>query len=451
LNSGVVSIFKIFCEEFGVMSRKKRKLRALRVKEEVSRDQNSTRRLTGGLVFSGALNIALATSLIYFAVKAKDTPPPSSFTSSMESGFVLDLSREISLQSAMEQYLSLDFESLVALLKKKDSVEGGLSQRDLALSTLAFKYDFDAKRALLGQETETNAFPLDPNKEVTMPIYMGLTDAQYRLVHSFLKTEQWPYTSSGLFNRITEGQSEKSLKEAFFLTKEFMLLEALFCPISLPKEDLLKLMTEGPWNLVQNFVDSKPLVENFSNPLRIHFLCQYLDSASDEAASLILKVDPEYALNKLSDDKVVALLGLLENKTELTQNFVLHIALGSRSDWVKQEACRLLYHYSNREFIHPFNYQSALDFIAHEFDLCPNESPALDIYPIQGEQESSMTIQIMEQPLVSSAEPHRIYTVQKGDCLSKIAKKHQIEIKELKAANHLDNDLIQVGTTLLIP
>lgn len=431
------------------MSRKKRKLRALRAKEEVSREQNSVRRLTGGLVFSGALNIALATSLIYFAVRTKDNPPP--LTSSIESELVLDLSREISLQSVMEQYLSLDFESLVSLLKKKDSVQEGLTQRDLALSTLAFKYDFDAKRALLGQEAETSAFPLDPNKEVSMPIYVGLKDAQYRLIHSFLKTEQWPYTSEGLFNRITEGQGEKSLKDAFYLTKEFMLLEALFCPISLPKEDLLKLMTEGPWHLVQNFVDGNPLVENFSNPLRIHFLCQYLDSASNQAAALILKVDPEYALNRLSDEKVVALLGLLETKTELTQNFVLHLALGSRSDWVKQEACRMLYHYSNREFIHPFNYQTALDFIAQEFELSPTESPPLGVQSFQGEQETEVVTQIVEQPLVPTTEPHRIYTVQKGDCLSKIAKKHQIDIKHLKAANQLDDDLIQVGMTLLIP
>ncbi|MCH9634420.1 MAG: hypothetical protein S4CHLAM7_11690 [Chlamydiae bacterium] len=432
------------------MSRKKRKLKALRDKEETSRDQNSTRRLTGGLIFSGALNIALATSLIYYALKAKEPTFPYP-NSSVESELTLDLSREISLQTSVEKYLNLDFESLVLLLKKKDVIQDGISERDLALSALAFKYDVDVNRALHGQGVDTLPFCLDQNKENSFPLYVGLKEGQYKLIQSFLKTEQWPYTCEGLFNRIVMGQSENSLKNAFYLTKEFMLLEALFGPLSLNKEALLDLMKEGPWSIVKQFVQSKPLVENFSNPLRIHFLCQYLESASEQAANFILKIDPNYALNKLSDEKVVTLLGLLENKSELNQNFALHLALGARSDWVRQEACRLLYHYSEKEFTAPFNYQEALEFLAREYELLPHEIPSLDLFPIEGKQTSfisSVTADLTDNVSVAAKQ---VYIVQKGDCLSKIAKMHHIDVKELKAANHLDNDLIHVGMTLLIP
>jgi LysM repeat protein len=43
------------------------------------------------------------------------------------------------------------------------------------------------------------------------------------------------------------------------------------------------------------------------------------------------------------------------------------------------------------------------------------------------------------------------YTVVKGDTLGKIAQRHAISIRELKAANNLSSDLILVGQNLRIP
>lgn len=432
------------------MSRKKRKLKALRAKEQQSKSPLSARRLTQGLIFSGALNIALGTSLIFYAVKSKDSELQPPYVSSSQTTLSLDLSREISLQKTLEEYFECDFEFLMGLLRDNQKIEEGVSKRDLALSILASKYDFDVERALLGQEVKTKTLSLD-QKEESIPLYCGLLDSQYRLILSFLDTEQWPYTSEGLFNRIAEGQNEESLKEAFFLTKEFMLLEALYFPANFNQEDLLQLVKEGPWEIVQKFVRSKPLVQNFSNPLRVQFLCQYLEFASPTAAQMILKADPEYALNTLSDEKIVTILGLLEHKSELSENFTLHLALGTRSAWVKQEACRMLYHYCGKDFKNPFNYQEALEFIAAEYELAPSAELIQEASPREFEEFNVSPPYVGQSVQKEPDSIQKIYTVQKGDCLSKIAKKHRIEIRELKTANHLQNDLIKVGMELVIP
>jgi len=48
-------------------------------------------------------------------------------------------------------------------------------------------------------------------------------------------------------------------------------------------------------------------------------------------------------------------------------------------------------------------------------------------------------------------ETKKIYTVQKGDYLSKIAEKFKVNIDELKRVNNLKNDIIYPGQKLIIP
>lgn len=422
------------------MDRKKRKLKALRAKEEKGKGLHANRRLTQGLIFSGALNIALATSLIYYAAKGRESQRGNPIPSA--SSLVLDLSKDLSLQSVLEDYQKLDFETLTSLLRDKETIYHQWMRRDLALAMLAHRFDFDVERALHGQDLQKESFALDraENEEVTL--FSGLNDNHYKHILSFLKTEEWPYTSFGLFKRITDGDSSDSIKNAFFLSKEFLLIEALLSPCGLDKESLLSLISQGPFSIVQDFADSKPLIQSFSTPLRIEFLSQYLEHASDLAANLILKTDLNYVMKKLSDDKIVALLGLLENRSERTQNFALHIALGSRSDWVKKEACRILYHYCGQEFTEPFNYDQAIHFIATEYDL---RSPQDPVQPEpRPERAREPVIQVQEESM-------RTYRVQSGDCLSKIAKMHKVDIHALKEANHLENDLIRPGMQLMIP
>lgn len=427
------------------MSRKKRRQKLVKEQNSPLGKDVLSRRLTQGLLFSGALNIALATSLIYFAVRGKEEPRLNDFSTTTScSSLVLDMSKEASLQTVLEDYSHLNFEQLVLLLKDSREVLQGFSQRDLALSVLVHFHDLDIQRAVSGQSLKTSLLTFYTPKEEQISLYSDLSEQAYKHILSFLKIEQWPYTSEGLFKRWVNGQRDESLKKAFYLTKEFMLLEALFSPTQMDQNSLLSLLEDGPWSLIKNFTDSKPLVQNFSNALRIKFLAQYLDFASKLAADWILAIDPAYALEKLSDDRVVALISLLEKKTPLNENFLLHLALKDRSDWVKQEACRILFHYCDKNFVEPFNLNQALKFLAMEYNL-------------EGQKNfTSIETDLQEvskphEPYSPKLESIHYYVVQKGDCLSKIAKMHDVDLRILKKANHLDNDLIQVGMTLIIP
>ncbi len=48
-------------------------------------------------------------------------------------------------------------------------------------------------------------------------------------------------------------------------------------------------------------------------------------------------------------------------------------------------------------------------------------------------------------------EENNIYTVQKGDTLSKIAKEYNTTVEELKKLNNLDSDIIKIGQVLYLP
>lgn len=417
------------------MSRKKRKMKALRAKEEQACEQSPTKWLTQGLIFSGALNIALLTSLIFFVVKGKDD---SDYSSKSASNY--QIAADASLQEAIDEYLNLNYQDLRSQLDLKSHIEDGVTQRDLALAILCHKFNFDIDRALLGQSLNQRYFTSHQlDHACDLAVYTGLNEDHYRLIYSFIQTEQWPFTSKGVFTLLQNEPTDTTLKNAFYLTKEFMTLEALFCKYGVSKEKLLEMTLSASFEVLDEFCKSQFNLQDFSDPLRIDFLSLYLDYGSSASAELILQVDPNFALKKLSDQKLVAILGLLENRSELSENFALHIALGSRSEWVKSEACRLLYHYCNKPFEEPLNHQKAMHFLTHEYHLNV-QAPLV--------KEESITTYV-EAPYQDTSS--KIYTVQKGDCLSKIARKHQVDVKNIKALNHLEKDMIKEGMTLLIP
>lgn len=66
----------------------------------------------------------------------------------------------------------------------------------------------------------------------------------------------------------------------------------------------------------------------------------------------------------------------------------------------------------------------------------------------------SDTLSIGQQILIPTTVPtetYIIYTVEKGDSLYSIAKKYNISVEELKTANNLTNNLLNIGQTLKIP
>lgn len=422
------------------MSRIKRKQKGLMNQKEAKTLSLGSKWITQGLLFSVMLNIALLTSLVFNVVKNKSISRNSSSHKRVESLSYKNVAS--TLKDVIVAHLDKTYLELISSLSDKEQIEDGFTVRDIALSILYQQFDLDLKRALLGQEINTRNLILDspllPNNELSL--ISGLTETEYKLIETFLQNEKWPLTSYGLFKKLSQGIKDESLKNTFYLSKEFMYIEALFCSYSISKEVLLSVVLQGNWETLNQFSKEYHGVQDFSNPLRIHFLSQYLEFGSELAARLILEVDAEYALKKLGDSQIVALISLLEQKSNLAENFALHLALGNRSDWVREEACRLLYFYSGQHLPTPYNYQEALNFISQKYKISPIETfaPAISSHP-------------KEEEFMSLPEPKNIYVVQEGDNLWKIAKKHRVHLDQLKEVNHLDSDLIKVGMTLLIP
>ncbi|MCH9632731.1 MAG: hypothetical protein S4CHLAM6_10710 [Chlamydiae bacterium] len=420
------------------MSRSKKKQKEVQNQKEMKESSSYPKWITQGLIFSVALNLALLTSLVFNAVKGKEGR--SRYNSSSQYISKMDDSSS-SLKNFLIECSEKKFPDLVKLLSSNAHIEEGFSQRDIALSVLSHQYDLDVDRALMGQSTILRYIPVQGavGSSYEYPVFSGLTQAQYELVQSFVKNEKWPLTSHGLYKKMIQGVNDESLKEAFYLSREFMYVEGLFCSLAISKEVLLNTILQGTWDYLEEFIAQHNQIQDFSNPLRIQFLSQYLEVGSQYAARLILEIDAAYALKKLNDTQMVALLGMLENKSNLAENFAVHLALGNRSDWVRQEACRLLYHYSDQNLPEPYSYQEAINFIGHKYKIDPAHTIAT----------SAVASTTYEAP--NSVETHKIYIVQERDNLWKIAKKNQVSLDELRKVNQLDSDLIKVGMTLILP
>ena len=63
--------------------------------------------------------------------------------------------------------------------------------------------------------------------------------------------------------------------------------------------------------------------------------------------------------------------------------------------------------------------------------------------------QQDTTVEIRHEPVISRKP--KIYIVKKGDTLSQIASKHHVTIAQIKRANGLRSDSIQIGQKLKIP
>ena len=406
------------------MSRTKKKQNGLQSQKEFKESSTYSKRMTQGLIFSVALNLALLTSVVFNAVKGKESHSKYKSTSQ----YIAQANENSSsLEHALIEKSEKKLQELVGQLGNDMHIEDGFTQRDIALSVLSHQYDLDIDRALMGQTPIMRYIPVQGavGNTYDYPVFSGLTDMQYKLIQTFVKNEKWPLTSSGLFQKLTQGLNDESLKSAFYLSKEFMYIEGLFCSLGVSKEILLNTVLQGTWESLSEFIANHNQIQDFSNSLRIQFLSQYLDVGSEYAARLILEIDAMHALKKLDDSQIVALLGLLEKKSSLTENFALHLAIGHRSDWVRQEACRLLYHYADLGLPEPFSYQEAMGFIGHKYQIDPSHMLAAATIDAPAAFESP------------SSEPSKVYVVQDGDNLWKIARKNKVALDDLRQVKSL--------------
>ncbi len=439
LNSTKIKLF--FVENLRVlkMGQAKSTQKEISKHGSIKENPNYSKWLTQGLIFSVALNLALITSIVFNAVKGKEGHSKAKNKTQL----MTQVDETSSLKQTLVNYSEKSFQDLVSLLSQDKHIEDGFTERDLALSILCHQHDVDIDRALMGQATMLRFVPLQGAAKSTYeyPVFAGVTNAQYKLIQTFIQNEKWPQTSHGLFNRLLKNINDESLKSAFYLSKEFMYIDGLFCSLSISKEVLLNIILQGNWETLENFISEHHQIQDFSNALRIQFLKAYLNFGSQYAARLILEIDAGYALKKLDDSQIVALLSLLEDKTNLAENFAVHLAFGNRSDWVRQEACRLLYHYFGLTLPNPYSYSEAVQLISQKYQID-------SVQTLTAATSSASTEEEITSPSTSR---RKTYLVQDGDTLWKIARRNNVSLDDLREANHLNSDLIKVGMPLVIP
>lgn len=391
--------------------------------------------LTQALIISGTINIGLISTFIYFVLKEKQQPlatqenPVSKIASKKNS-------QNLTLQQVIAGYSRLSYHELLLRLENKDFVEEGYSKRDLALACLVAFRHFNLERALGGLNIQKRriGFLTEEGKErFEVTIFPGLADYQYEAIIQYAKTEKWPLTPHGLFIQIQSltGSKDPSLLDAFYLTPEFHYLYALFIRSgsSIKKEMLVQILSEGSWELLENFAQELRKTSDFSAERRRAFLMQHIQQKSASAAQVILQCDYEFALKKLDDAQVLLLLDILSLKTP--EVFVKELSASPRSDAVLNKA---------RVILNLMKGEPAETFASAEpkpVALVPKEAvePAIQF----------------TKPIEKQKKNHLIYTIQPGDNLWKLARKYKVPIEVIMKLNKLESDRLKPGKQIEIP
>lgn len=417
------------------------------------------RKLIIALTASGILNIILIAAFFYWLTK--DTPPSPYFE--QKPALTAERQPSLAIESGnaelIHYFRSLTFDQLKATLSNTQLVENGYLMRDIALGALVAFHHFDLSRALVGypfpDQRSIVYGQLKSGKPATIIVYPGLSDHQFEAVINFANTERWPLTSKGLFLQLKKQGNDKdpSLLDAFLMTPEFLAVEMLFNRADMPinKVEIQQMVLEGAWPMLSDFSEQQKHFQDLSPAKRQRFLLDYIGHHSKTAAYLLLKTDGEFALKKLDDQHVIDLLELMNDKTAESEKFARDLLISPRSTKVWKLASAKLYQYAGEKepeanlhhmAIKRFGIESPL---AHS--ILEKPIPKIDSKPIADKKTPEKRAEKM--PLQTRKE--RLYIVQEGDSLWKIAKRFNVNIDALRNHNKLTSDALKPGSPIRIP
>lgn len=427
------------------------------------------RRLIIVLTASGVINILFISFMIYWFVK--ETPPAPYF----EQKPALKEEQQVPLAVAagnaelIHYFRSLSFAQLIEKLSNRQLIENGYTQRDIALACLATFHNFDLPRALLGhplpeQQRLITYGMLKSGKPATLTVYPALSDTQFAAIIDFAETERWPITAKGLFWQLKRQNEnvDPSLRDAFYMTPEFLAVELLLnrADAAVPREEILKLLSEGTWVMLTDFSAQQKAVQDLSPARRQRFLIGYIDLKSKSAASIFLKVDNEFALKKLDDKHVTALLHLLPEKTPESEKYAIDLLTNPRSDMVWKTAAALLYQYAGETVPDKYIHHMALKRFSAGKSIIemPSDKPMVvqkttAVKPVASRTEMPKRVIAAAAPpkQAQAVRKDRFYIVQEGDTLWKVSKRFNVHIDALRSYNRLKTDTLKPGTQLRIP
>ena len=386
-----------------------------------------SRFLIQALIFSGALNIGLLTSFVYFAFREKQEAVAFDLRPKGE-----EEQKNLSLQF-LAQLALMPYHELVGMLENCEPVEAGYKKRDLALASLVAFHWIDLEKALQGAPLQKRRISFQREggpEQVNITVYSGLSDDHHRAFAHFIKTERFPVTTQGLFYELKQGglPRDPALLETFYLTTEYTMLATLFnrVGVALPAHYMIDLITQGDWEILRKFTEEQKEAQDFSPLCLKNLLASYVQRRSLLAAKILLQWDREFILKKFEDSDLMTCIDLFSQRSDLLEIFLKEIIASPRSDAVWKKAAEKLYAFANMPLSDPYDHQKTLHLFAPRLSPTPHRVP------------------------VQVAGP-KIHVVQPGDNLWKIARKYKVSIEAIREVNHLETDRLKPGKKLTIP
>ncbi|MCH9611961.1 MAG: hypothetical protein S4CHLAM102_04410 [Chlamydiia bacterium] len=380
------------------------------------------RMLTQALVISGALNIGLFSSLVYYATHEK------SVDRVVKKGGVMLTETNASV---LKDYFQLSMHGLISELRNDELLEEGCRRRDMALSCLVDFHFFDLERALPHahlQKRQLFFVHKEGGERFDVSLFPGLREHDFASIIGFAKEEKWPLTPEGLYQRLkVAGESpEVGLKEAFFASNPFRTLFTRFYRIdpNVDRDILLALVMESGYEVIRDFTLKQEEAADFSKEAIVQFLTGCLKGGSSIASTFLIHLDPEFVLKRFDDEQLKQLIDQLAFFDSKSIYLLKQIICGVRGDGVRKSAALKLYAIHQQDPPNPYDHEVAvrrfLNIPCFEEDL--------------------------KQPLF------RTHVVKSGESLWKISKMYRCEIKEIAEANGMaPQAMVRVGQELKIP
>lgn len=395
--------------------------------------RKKSRLLTHILLISGALNIGLIGTFCYFAFSQQNRihlkKSQKNYTKSITNAEVI------------KAFFKSSFDELVDDLKDQTLLEDGYTKRDLALSYLVTYHYFNIDQALSGYSYQKRLMTFihkEGGESFELKVFPGLKDEHFLSIFSYIDKESWPFTPEGLFYELSGflGEIPTGLKDAFYATTHFHAVYTLISrgEPSVSREEVLAMLIEGSWEKLDLFYKEQRHLPDYSAAKRKELLHNYIKQNSKIAAYLLIQLEPEYAIKKISDHDLLNLIQLLNRKTIISTKFLKQLLVSVRSDEIRNECARVLFSYEGINIEGVIDYEKALIHFLPSF---------VSSTPPQKYSKNSPG-----RTISSSI----IHVVQEGDSLWKIAKKYQVGIEEIIAENDLSkSQVLMVGKKLKIP
>jgi len=359
-----------------------------------------SRPLVHALIISVALNLGLLATFMTFILREKKIETLLQVKASLKSAQRI---KSISQSNAevLEEYEQASFANLLLELENEELLEQGYSRRDLALACLVAYHHFDLQRALPGIEVQKRSFAYT-NSEKVIDLMPGLDQERFQVISYFARTEMWPLTAQGLFEEMRHRRQEipESLRESFFLSKEFYQVERAFnrLPFVFTRDTLLHLLLDGNWELIKQVSREIELHPRGEIEQIGAFLAGF--KSSKLAAYLLVALDPNYPYTQFSDEQLHHFIGLLDQQTEEAAVFLNRVATSVRSDSMRQMAVEKVSAWGKK---------------------------------------------------VTYTSKDKEYVVKKGDSLWSLSRQFDISVERIRALNDLESDVLNPGQVLRIP